>query len=165
MRKKKVSSTELTADEKAVNFETLRHIESVRNVLNDVIRELMARGESHDQEKMRHPELEYFVEHTHKLSSYAYGSPEYNKSLEELKPALEHHYSLYRHHPEHFPDGMSDMNLIDIIELFCDWKAATSRNKNGNLLKSIETNRTRFRMDDQLVKIFKNTAVMFDKSK
>ena len=161
MKSKKTSSTELTMEEKAVNFDTLRHCEKVRNVINEVIRELMERGENHDQEKMRHPELEQFVV-ADKLDSIPYDSPEYEQSKLKLKSALEHHYSRYRHHPEHFPDGINDMNLIDIIEVFCDWKAATYRNKNGNLLKSIESNRTRFRMDDQLVKIFKNTAVLFD---
>lgn len=30
------------------------------------------------------------------------------------------------------------MNLIDIVEMFCDWKAASERQLDGNLLKSIE---------------------------
>jgi len=44
-----------------------------------------------------------------------------------MKPALEHHYALYRHHPEHFQNGIDDMNLIDLVEMFADWKASSER--------------------------------------
>ena len=54
------------------------------------------------------------------------------------------------------------MNLVDIVEMICDWKAATLRHNDGNLLKSIETNARRFGYDDQLKQIFINTAKMFD---
>ena len=54
------------------------------------------------------------------------------------------------------------MNLVDIVEMFCDWKAATERHHDGNLHKSIEKNAVRFEMNAQLVKIFENTADLFD---
>ena len=50
------------------------------------------------------------------------------------------------------------MNHVDIIELFCDWKAATERHHDGNLLKSIKHNAGRYNINSQLVKIFENTA-------
>ena len=65
-------------------------------------------------------------------------------------------------HPEHFPNGILDMNLIDIVEMLCDWKAASERQEDGNLLKSIEQNAERFGYDDQLKQIFINTAKLFD---
>ena len=46
--------------------------------------------------------------------------------------------------------------------MICDWKAATLRHNDGNLLKSIETNARRFGYDEQLKQIFINTAKMFD---
>lgn len=143
---------------KSVNYETMRHIESVRNILDLVVIELLNRGKEHDQEKMRSPEVELFTEYTKKLKTSTYGSPEYNQFLKEMKPALEHHYSNYRHHPEHFPNGINDMNLIDLIEMFCDWKASSKRHNDGNILKSIDINRTRFNIPDTLVNIFRNTA-------
>ena len=54
------------------------------------------------------------------------------------------------------------MTLVDIVEMFCDWRASSMRNKNGNLLKSIETNAARFRIDSQLEQIFVNTAKSID---
>ena len=91
-----------------------------------------------------------------------YGSEEYKESLAGLKPALDHHYAHSRHHPEHFSKGINDMNLVDIMEMLCDWKAAGERQRDGNLLKSIELNAQRFGYDDQLKQIFINTAKMLD---
>ena len=87
---------------------------------------------------------------------------QYIEALEKLKPALEHHYASNRHHPEHFVNGINDMTLIDVVEMFCDWKASTLRHNDGNLLKSIEINAERFNMDGQLKQILMNTARMLD---
>ena len=147
---------------KATNYNTMRHIEAVRNLIDNVISELLIRGRQHDQTKMQSPEVELFMEFTPKLKSSTYGSPEYTEFLKDMKPALEHHYATYRHHPEHNPNGINDMNLVDLIEMFCDWMASSRRHNDGNLLKSIEINRTRFQMSDQLVNIFKNTATYLE---
>jgi len=39
-----------------------------------------------------------------------------------------------------------------------DWKAASVRHNDGNILKSIEHNRTRFGIDSQLADILVNTV-------
>lgn len=149
-----INSTEI----KAINYDTMRHIEAVRNLIGVVIKELLDRAKEHDQEKMKEPEVGIFAEFTPKLKHSTYGSPEYQEFLKEMKPALDHHYATYRHHSEHFPNGMNDMNLIDLMEMFCDWVASSRRHNDGNILKSIEINRTRFNMPDMMVNIFRNTA-------
>ena len=53
---------------------------------------------------------------------------------------------------------VSGMDLLDIVEMLCDWKAATLRHADGNILKSIEINRKRFGIDDQLANILINTV-------
>lgn len=53
---------------------------------------------------------------------------------------------------------ISDMNLIDVLEMLCDWRAAGERNKNGNIKKSIEVNAERYGLSPQLRKILENTA-------
>jgi hypothetical protein len=50
------------------------------------------------------------------------------------------------------------MDLIDLLEMFCDWKAASERHANGNIYKSIKINKQRFNISDQLEQIFINTA-------
>lgn len=142
--------------------ETLRHIEKVRELLNIFVGKLIARGFDHDRLKLESPEVEIFTEYTPKLADTTYGSDEYKHFLEQMKPALEHHYANYRHHPEHFKKGINDMTLVDIVEMFCDWKASSMRHHDGNLLKSIDVNAARFSMTPQLRQIFVNTAKMFD---
>jgi hypothetical protein len=112
--------------------------------------------------KLDSPEVELFAENTEKLANLEYNSPEYKESLAALKPALDHHYANCRHHPEHFPHGINDMNLIDIVEMIADWKAASERQKDGNLIKSIKINAERFDMSDQLRDILLNTAKLLD---
>ena len=142
--------------------ETQRHIETVRKYIRFMIDKIELRGVKHDASKLESPEVELFAELTPKLAATTYGSEEYNGFLDKLKPALDHHYAANRHHPQHFVNGINDMTLIDIIEMFCDWKASTLRQNDGNLLKSIETNAERFNMDGQLKQILMNTARMID---
>ena len=139
-------------------YETLKHIHRVQEVLSAFATELLARGNDHDASKLEEPELSLFSENMAKLQKLQYGSAEYQESLNALKPALEHHYARNRHHPEHYKNGINDMTLQDLIEMFCDWKAASERHNNGNILKSIEINGERFKMSEQLIKIFENTA-------
>ena len=42
--------------------------------------------------------------------------------------------------------------------MLIDWKAASERHDNGNVLTSIDINKIRFNMSDDLVKIFENTV-------
>jgi hypothetical protein len=142
--------------------ETQKHIERVRHYIRFVTDRLTLRGVKHDAIKLESPEIELFAKHTKHLSNTAYNSEGYKMHLAALKPALDHHYANSRHHPEHFPKGINDMNLVDIMEMICDWKASSERQKDGNLLKSIEMNATRFGYDDQVKQIFINTAKLFD---
>lgn len=138
-------------------LETTKHIHKVREHLYKCIQLLDERARNHDLSKLESPEAEIFGEFTPELAKVEYGTPEYSALLEKVKPAIEHHYANNRHHPEYHRDGINDMNLIDLIELLCDWKAATERNKNGNIRKSLEINAERYGIDEQLTRIFSNT--------
>lgn len=142
--------------------ETQKHIEIVRKFIKMFTDKLTNRGVDHDKLKLESPEVEIFAEYTPKLAQTTFGSEEYLQCLDNMKPALNHHYANYRHHPEHFKDGINDMNLIDIAEMICDWKASSLRQDDGNLLHSIELNAERFGIDAQLTKILLNTANLFD---
>ena len=151
-----------TLEELETNAETQKHIDNVRRFLRIVVVMLLERGEKHDKSKLEPPELEVFAEYTPKLARMTYNSDEYKQCLEQMKPALDHHYAHNNHHPEHFPDGIDGMNLIDIVEMFCDWKAATLRHNDGNILHSIDTNTKRFHISPHMASIFKNTAKLFE---
>lgn len=151
----------LTLEQKATNYDTFRHIERVRNLLTRMAHELLVRGVQHDQSKLVSPEVEAFTEFTSKLATCTYGSAEYEGYRKAMKPALDHHYANNRHHPEHWKNGVDDMNLIDVLEMLVDWKAASERHNDGNIRKSIEVNADRFGLSPQLVRILENTAELF----
>lgn len=140
------------------NAATQAHIDKVRGYVLRAINQLVSRGIEHDASKMKEPELDYFCIYTPKLKSLKYGSPEYKECLDGLKPALDHHYAVNRHHPEHFENGIDGMTLIDLLEMLCDWKAATLRTADGNMEESLAFNRKRFKISDQLFNILTNTV-------
>jgi hypothetical protein len=149
----------LSESQKATNYETLKHIELVMQLLETMKHELSRRQFSHDRSKLESPEMEMFEQFTHRLAGMTYGSDEYKECLEEMKRlALGHHYENNRHHPEHYPNGIEGMNLIDMVEMVCDWQAASKRHGDGNIYRSIEINTDRFNLSPQLVQILKNTV-------
>jgi len=99
----------LSENEQKTNNETKQHIANVQKFVKIFSDALTERGTNHDQTKMKDPELPLFVQYTDKLAKCTYGSEEYKKFLEGLKPALDHHYAKNRHHPEHYKDGISGM--------------------------------------------------------
>jgi hypothetical protein len=54
--------------------------------------------------------------------------------------------------------GIRGMSLLDLLEMLCDWKAATLRHNDGDLRKSIEINQKRFGYSDELKRLLINTA-------
>lgn len=140
------------------SIDTLQHIKRVNELLTQACVDLIARANCHDNTKLQSPEKELFDDLTPKLKHLTYNSPEYKESLKELEVALQHHYAHNSHHPQHYANGIDDMNLFDIVEMFFDWKAASERHNNGNINMSITQNRDRFNLSDQLTSIFKNTV-------
>lgn len=138
--------------------DTLRHIARVRDLLEEFSIELLRRGQEHDRSKLGEIEKPIFDEMTPKLKELEYGTEEYKASLKALGPALDHHYLCNSHHPEHHENGVDDMTLHDVVEMFCDWKAGTERHADGSMRKSIEHNQGRFEISEQLTQIFRNTA-------
>jgi hypothetical protein len=53
------------------------------------------------------------------------------------------------------------MTLVDLIEMLADWKAATERHDDGDLARSLDIQRDRFGLSDQLADILRNTAHHF----
>jgi hypothetical protein len=50
------------------------------------------------------------------------------------------------------------MTLPDLLELLCDWKDASKRNKNGDIMQSLITNAQRFHIAPDLLQILQNTV-------
>jgi hypothetical protein len=163
MKKVRTPKKVTVSKEAATNKETMKHIENVRLYMGEMINELNIRADIHDKSKMEEPELKYFTEFTDKLKDVKYGSPEYKKMLESLKPALDHHYANNSHHPEHYKNGINGMTLVDLIELMADWQASVLRSKDGDIHKSLKMNKERFKISDQLEEILNNTIDMLER--
>ena len=185
--------------------DTKEHIETVRGFLAMIVNNLQVRAISHDASKLGEFEKSIYDDFTPKLRAMIYGSDEYKQSLKDMGAALQHHYAVNTHHPEHYkmwqcpvcesvfseieaPVGITDvrlcrkcsahgaiyesalepasgiygMSLLDLIEMLADWKAAGMRHADGNITQSLEINRKRFGMSDQLFKIFQNTVKELD---
>lgn len=138
--------------------DTKKHIRMVASCIYALEIPLRRRSRHHDKSKLEEPEKSIFDEYTPKLATSTYGSDEYKGFLKEMKVALDHHYANNRHHPEHFEDGIKGMTLVDLCEMISDWKAATLRHDNGDILKSIDINQRRFGYTDELKQILINTV-------
>lgn len=137
---------------------TAAHIRRVGELLVAQANDLCQRAVIHDASKWSQEEWPAFEEATPKLAGMTYGSDEYKAALASIQPALKHHYAANSHHPEFHPDGIDGMTLADLMEMLCDWKAATERHNDGSIAKSLEHNKGRFGIEPQLLRILENTA-------
>ena len=138
--------------------DTIKHAHVVHQLAEIFTTALLRRTAWHDLSKLFSPEKILFDEYSPRLNETEYGTPEYQEALDSLKPAVEHHYAENPHHPEHHENGLMDMTLVDLLEMFCDWKAASGRTRNGDFLNSIAINEERFDLDPQITALFRNTA-------
>src|SRR5215203_1101111 len=138
--------------------DTLEHIEKVQARIFRMRVNLFQRALAHDASKLEEPEKSGYDVLTIKLNDCVYGSDEYKAALVEAKPVIDHHYAANSHHPEHYENGIAGMSLLDIVEMLCDWKAASERTKQGSIMQSLKHNKERFGIDDQLAAILENTV-------
>ncbi len=162
--------------------ETEKHVRRVGVLMLEVISKLQRRAVVHDSSKFSPEEFDAFAAETPALRGLTYGSDEYKAALARLGPALDHHYKANDHHPEHFGTTTCDqcgqdeskpctcggtrtrrgdihrMDLIQLLEMLCDWQAATERHANGSLPKSIVQNAKRFGYDDRMAVLLCKTA-------
>jgi hypothetical protein len=138
--------------------DTLEHISKVQVRIAEIQANLDERAALHDRSKLKEPEKSGFDVLTFKLANLIYGTEDYKVALEEGKPTIAHHYAHNTHHPEHYPNGIAGMSLLDVIEMLADWKAASERTKQGSIAASLVHNKERFGISDQLASILENTV-------
>lgn len=144
----------MTADEV-----TAKHIYRVRELLSWFADDLNRRGQHHDKSKFDPVEsgpLNEMQAIIDREGQAPYGSDEYKRRTALLGPMLAHHYANNSHHPEHYPNGVDGMDLLDLVEMFFDWKAASERGEESAMNLSAAC--ARFKVSDQLASIFKNSA-------
>lgn len=135
---------------------TTSHIHEVNEILDWFVIELKERAFKHDISKYSDEEMEGFAKVQQMIMEN--GSVEHSEILKVLAPVLIRHYERNRHHPEHFPNKINDMNLIDLMEMFADWLATLHNKDIDKVNDSIDVSQERFGFDGVLNKIFKNTV-------
>ena len=138
---------------------TIAHVGRVKDLMKMAAGVLAVRGHEHDRSKFEDVEMGPLTEMQALIDREGqapFGSDEYKRRTALLGPMLKHHYANNSHHPEHYPNGIDDMCLFDVVEMFFDWKAASERGEEPsmNIGKACE----RFRVSPQLERIFRNTA-------
>ena len=139
-------------------FETLKHKAWVFRFMFGFAVRLLWRAVVHDNSKLGPIERAIFASVSPSLKNSTYGGAEYRANLSRLGPALEAHYRSNSHHPEHYAQGLRGMDLLDVVELVCDWRAAVKRHRDGNIHRSLELNRQRFKISDQLGCVLHNSV-------
>ncbi len=145
------------SDEKLASLlDTVVHIAAVQGFMLKIICILQARMIDHDTSKLQEPELSGYAGLSQALKGLAYGSSEHRAAFTPFKEIIKHHYENNDHHPEHFGNGIADMDIIQFVEMLCDWKAASTRNS-GSLGDTIDKSIERFGIDTQMAAVIKNT--------
>lgn len=138
----------------ATHWQTTVHKFQVARFIFKTCWVLLKRAFKHDLSKYSKHEAPYFAS-APELKSFNYGSQEYKDMLQntpEFDAAIKHHYANNSHHPQFYPNGIKDMEILDVVEMLCDWKASTLRNKDGNIQKSVGLNQDRFQFDNEFQK-------------
>lgn len=132
-------------EETRVLITLIRHQRSVSHLLRELARELDRRAELHDLSVLELDEFEGRVNIQNIARTYPYDSPEYRESLKR-ETSLQLHYQRNPHHPEHYPGGIGDMDLIDFIEAVCDWLGASRTYKNTSFRDGLTEQVKRFNL-------------------
>jgi len=143
-----------------------KHIAYIRENINKVMRELSERALHHDDSKWSEQERPLYEKSDEAVNFYGKEIKSYEELLKItnpiVAPAIEHHFKVSRHHPEHYKYGINDMNLIDIIEMVCDWHSSA---KTRGLPLDCKFNYERFGIDKQLQSIIENTLKFLENEK
>jgi hypothetical protein len=135
----------------------LDHKKLVAFYLGRVTTELVERAVTHDYSKFSAEEFGPYEANLPRFKAAVYGSDEYKACCKAIEPAIQHHFEANRHHPEHFGEsGIDGMNLLDVMEMVCDWIAAAKRVPGGKL--RLDLQRERFHISDQLFGLIARTV-------
>lgn len=137
--------------------DTLIHIAEVQEALEAMVHDLRQRGISHDRTKLQEPEFSVFCSTRSEFKTVNYGTPEYAAVAEKAKVAVDHHYANNRHHVGFHPNGIKDMNLLDVLEMLADWKAAARRSPDLSFEDSLPRAFAKYEIGPELQRLIVNT--------
>lgn len=135
----------------------LEHKELVAHYLNRITHELALRGIHHDDSKFSDEEYEAYSKLAKECAEVPFGSSEHKSIVRKYRPAVEHHFAANPHHPDYHEAGVAGMTLVDLVEMLCDWKAASQRPGGTPLKESLPGSIKHFKIEPQLASVLENT--------
>lgn len=135
----------------------IKHRAEVQENISMICRRLEARGMAHDLSKFGEIEFDAFLSTRERFKKANYGTPEYDECVKAIQPAIDHHYAYNLHHTKHWPNGINNMSLIDIVEMVADWRAAERRSPDRTLKDTMEDAFKKYKIEGQLKQAIINT--------
>lgn len=137
-------------DEIITLVKIINHQSKVSKLLRDIALELEKRASSHDASKFELDEFEGFcqLDRNRNQQKEKYGSKSYEDGIKNID-AVKLHQSRNSHHPEYYLNGIKGMNLVDVIEMLCDWEVARQqRDTEQDIEKTWLMRQKRFNLSD-----------------
>lgn len=122
---------------------TFEHVRRVQILTYEFLEKLLSSVIFHDKSKFNRQEFDDLV------AQEVSGKKEYAKD--------DPHYSFNPHHPEHYENGIDDMNLLTIVEMLSGWKV-DAEEQNRPFSEILKEYNQKYKVNDQLRKILENTA-------
>lgn len=122
--------------------ETNMHKRDVFNNIKAIAERAMEVAQFHDESKYSGEELPLLA----------------TKTPEDHDKAMEHHYKVNRHHPEHFQNGINGMCVVDLMEMYSDW-LSDAEEEGADFLQVLEEKQRKYQFSNDLKNIFHNTFV------
>lgn len=148
---KELSSYDSTDD-------TMKHKKLVEKNMEKIVSMLEKRAAKHDDSKLKDPEKACYDKYIPELKKVKYGTKEYDSIKKKMeREGLKHHFEENSHHPEHFKNGVAGMDIVDLMEMFCDWYSASQRS-DTSFKEGIKSNLEKYEIDGQLASILQNSV-------
>jgi len=138
----------------------ISHIDRVKSWISRFATILYSRGIHHDESKLQEPEYSLWKKMDEE-PRYPYGTQQYKDKLERHKKVFKLHYRKNRHHPEHWNGWYSEMDLVDMIEMMCDWLGYKENISLSEAQKLIETQCKRYGFSNEMRGLLYNTLVNY----
>ena len=142
----------------AVRFTDVMRIRRalVQDKLSTVARELISRGRTHDNSALGSPEIEVYHRFFLEYQKYKIGDPRKDEVFTQMAEAIGHHFQYNDHHPEHFENGINDMDLIRLMQFTADIMS-WSEQEQIDIFEILPMIRDKCGMTDQVYNLICNT--------
>lgn len=147
----------METDEREFLEKHVQHRYYVHFFVTKLIEELLLRANLHDISKLTSEEFDGFAKSIYYLKGPWGQEARPPEILKRLKQSLVTHYAYNDHHPEYFQNGMKDMDLIQMLELIVDWRAAMIGQGNHDIEETLRVGQERFKYPDYVKDILRNT--------